>query len=210
MATNDNITGNRMRLLRIERKMTQEEVGQRLGVSKATINKYELGTTQNLSRAKIQALATLFEVSPAYLMGWTNARDGSDLFTTKALAARLASLEDDRDALASEVALYKAQQKLAFTEDQLLYMVMRYAEPEEGESQQDFRKRVIKCFVSEVWVYDEKLEIYFNLTGENDEPRRFVFEQTENCSTNSFYARTQVRVYVTPCGFVVEKETTRA
>lgn len=82
MATMDNVTGNRMRLLRIERRMTQEEVGQHLGVSKATINKYELGTTQNLSRAKIQALATLFEVSPAYLMGWTNARDGSDLFTT--------------------------------------------------------------------------------------------------------------------------------
>ena len=82
MATNDNITGNRMRLLRIERRMTQEEVGQHLGVSKATINKYELGTTKNLSRAKIQALAKLFEVSPAYLMGWTNARDGSDLFTT--------------------------------------------------------------------------------------------------------------------------------
>lgn len=129
---------------------------------------------------------------------------------TKALAARLASLEDDRDALTAEVALYKAQKKLAFTEDQLLYMLMRYAEPEEGERPQDFRKRVIKCFVSEVWVYDEKLEIYFNLTGEDDEPRRFVFEQTENCSTNSFYARTQVRVYLTPCGFVVEKETTRA
>lgn len=82
MATANNVTGERMRLLRIERRMTQEEVGQRLGVSKATINKYELGTTQNLSRAKIETLASLFEVSPLYLMGWADTRDGSDLFTT--------------------------------------------------------------------------------------------------------------------------------
>ena len=90
-------------------------------------------------------------------------------------------------------------------------MLTQYAAPEEGESELDFRRRVISCFVSEVWLYDGKLEIYFNLTGNDREtPRSLVFEQTENCSTNLFPVRTQVSVYVTSLGFVLEKRIARA
>lgn len=60
--------GDRIRILRKQHKMTQEELGSRLGVGKSAILKYEKGMVENLPRSTIQKMATLFGVSPSYLM----------------------------------------------------------------------------------------------------------------------------------------------
>ncbi len=56
--------------LRTERNLTQEEVGKIIGASKQTLHKYENGIITNIPQDKIEALANLFDVSPAYIMGW--------------------------------------------------------------------------------------------------------------------------------------------
>ena len=64
--------GTRIFLLRRSLNMTQEELGNKIGVTKATINKYETGVTPNLKRPRIEALAKALEVSPEFLMGWSD------------------------------------------------------------------------------------------------------------------------------------------
>ena len=63
-------TGERIRALRIQKGMSQEELGNRVGLKKAAINKYETGVVVNLKRSVIAKLADALQTSPAYLMGW--------------------------------------------------------------------------------------------------------------------------------------------
>lgn len=62
--------GDRIRARRKHLDLTQEELGKRVGVTKATINKYETGIVVNLRRPMIEQLAAALDTSPAYLMGW--------------------------------------------------------------------------------------------------------------------------------------------
>lgn len=65
-------TGKRIKARRKDLGMTQEELGQKAGVTKATINKYETGIVQNLKRSTIEDMAKALNVSPSYIMGWTD------------------------------------------------------------------------------------------------------------------------------------------
>ena len=47
---------DRIKRLRLERGLTQEELGDVLGVGKATVQKYESGQIQNLKAAHIRKL----------------------------------------------------------------------------------------------------------------------------------------------------------
>lgn len=69
MATNK---GDRIKNLRIQNKMTLEEVGERIGVSKQTLYKYENNIITNIPSDKIEGLAQIFNVSPALIMGWND------------------------------------------------------------------------------------------------------------------------------------------
>ncbi len=60
----------RIKEIRLQKKLTLLEVAKRLGVSEATAQRYESGEIKNLKYDTIVALAELFNVSPAYLMGW--------------------------------------------------------------------------------------------------------------------------------------------
>lgn len=64
----------RLRQLRIEKKMTLEEVGKRIGVGRANVYKYEHGIITNIPPEKAKMLAEMFGVSVQYLMGWTDKR----------------------------------------------------------------------------------------------------------------------------------------
>lgn len=61
--------GDRIKQLRLSKGMTQEELGQKIGVQKAAIYKYESGLVVNLKRNIIEKLSNVLEVSPSYLMG---------------------------------------------------------------------------------------------------------------------------------------------
>jgi transcriptional regulator with XRE-family HTH domain len=63
--------GKIIKQLRIENGYTQEELGKLIGVKKAAIHKYESGIVQNMKRATIGKLANIFNVSPSYLLGYT-------------------------------------------------------------------------------------------------------------------------------------------
>ena len=67
--------GQRIRQLRLEYGFSQEELGAKIGVQKAAINKYETGTVVNLKPAVIEGLAKALYTTPAYLMGWEDSSE---------------------------------------------------------------------------------------------------------------------------------------
>ena len=62
--------GTRIKELRTIADMSQEELGRRVGVQRAAINKYEKGTVTNIPLATIEKIANVFDVSPTYIVGW--------------------------------------------------------------------------------------------------------------------------------------------
>lgn len=55
---------------RIELGLTMKEVSEIVGVSEATISRWESGDIANMRRDKIVALANALQMSPAVIMGW--------------------------------------------------------------------------------------------------------------------------------------------
>lgn len=55
--------------LRERKNLTQEEVAGRVGVTKATVSKWEKGDIENMKRDKIAKLSEVFEISPLELLG---------------------------------------------------------------------------------------------------------------------------------------------
>lgn len=64
--------------LKIRRKelgLTLAEVAKRVGVTEATVQRWESGNIKNLRQERICALAEALRTTPAYLMGWTSPGD---------------------------------------------------------------------------------------------------------------------------------------
>lgn len=64
--------GTRIKELRTLAGLSQEELGRRVGVQRAAINKYEVGSVTNIPIATIEKMASVFDVSPTYIVGWDN------------------------------------------------------------------------------------------------------------------------------------------
>lgn len=62
--------GERIKALREQFGLTQEELAEKLGTTKQTVFKYETDVISNIPSDKIEKMAELFGVDPSYLMGW--------------------------------------------------------------------------------------------------------------------------------------------
>lgn len=64
--------GQKIKALREQKGLTLEELGNKVGVGKSTVRKWETGIISNMKRDKIAKVASALDVSPSYLMGWEN------------------------------------------------------------------------------------------------------------------------------------------
>jgi repressor LexA len=55
--------------------LTLEQVAQRIGVSRQTVQRYESGVIANIPPDKIEKLATAFGIDPSVLMGWNEPKE---------------------------------------------------------------------------------------------------------------------------------------
>ena len=62
--------GTRIKELRTIADMSQEELGRRIGVQRAAIQKYEKVSVDNIPLKTIEKIARVFDVSPTYIVGW--------------------------------------------------------------------------------------------------------------------------------------------
>lgn len=98
-----------LRTRRKELDMTLEEVGKKVGVTKATVQRWESGAIKNLSQDKIAALAAALQISPEYLLGWTE--DPSTVFNSN-MATALADLtEEEANSVLHYIAFLKSQRR---------------------------------------------------------------------------------------------------
>lgn len=63
----ENITGKRLKTLRLDKEMSQEDVAKIIGISRPAYNKYESGAIKPVR--KIKELCDLFGVSADYILG---------------------------------------------------------------------------------------------------------------------------------------------
>ena len=61
-------TGQKIKILRMDKGWTQEELGKKIGVQRAAINKYEKGTVVNIKRSTLEKLGEALGISPAELL----------------------------------------------------------------------------------------------------------------------------------------------
>jgi HTH-type transcriptional regulator, competence development regulator len=65
------VLGDRLRRLRLEKKLTQEELGKKINVTKVSISGYENGN-RTPDTETLQKLADFFNVTTDYLLGRTD------------------------------------------------------------------------------------------------------------------------------------------
>lgn len=92
--------GQKIKVMREEKGMTLEELGNKVGVGKSTVRKWENGMIANMRRDKIAKLAVALNCSPAYLLGYednltkSNADLISDILSDKNLVEHIQKLND--------------------------------------------------------------------------------------------------------------------
>lgn len=133
---------------------------------------------------------------------------------TESLPKRIKELEAEGVQLQAE--LKKAEAKnIVLTPEHIEFMLGQYAVKDENESDNDYRKKIIDCFVSEVYLYDDKLLIYYNISDNAPElaesDRSLLesvgsdgFDQRLLSSTIVSISRTLgEKLYIFPHGFVL-------
>lgn len=80
--------GQRIKQLRESKKLTQTELAERLKTTKQTISKYEKDIVTNIPSDRIEALATILESTPEYILGWEQVQQKNDAITDIILRLR--------------------------------------------------------------------------------------------------------------------------
>ncbi len=96
--------GDRIRELRKERGWTLEELSKKINMKATNLSKYERGDLNNMKRSTIELLSNLFDVSPMYLMGYSDERQ-----PLEALISKLDT--EDRQIVAGMVKMLLAKEK---------------------------------------------------------------------------------------------------
>lgn len=115
-------TGEKIKYLRINAGMTQEELGKIAQTTKQNIYKYENGIITNIPAVKIGLIAKALNTTPAYLMGWedinTEERKSLEKNLSNALKEnkilqdffdKLKDLPDDKQTEILETAIFLAE-----------------------------------------------------------------------------------------------------
>jgi transcriptional regulator with XRE-family HTH domain len=71
--------GQKIKKARLERGLTQQELGDIVGVQKSAIAKYENGRVVNIKRGTLQKIASALNIRPSELIFTESPRDAADL-----------------------------------------------------------------------------------------------------------------------------------
>lgn len=71
--------GQRIKKARLERGLTQQELGDIVGVQKSAIAKYENGRVINIKRSTLQKIASALNIRPSELLFNESPKDTADL-----------------------------------------------------------------------------------------------------------------------------------
>jgi transcriptional regulator with XRE-family HTH domain len=100
VSDDDMTVGQRIKLIRVERAMSQEQLGAALNVSFQQIQKYEKGANR-VSSGRLMEIANTLKTTPHELMGWQDggAKSAIDPETYKLAKAFLGLREEYKGAI---------------------------------------------------------------------------------------------------------------
>lgn len=84
----NNIKGKNIKIARTNAKLTLEEIGEKVGVSKATIQRYESGEIKHIPYENIVKIARATGTSEAFIMGWDTLKEDDAAFHASILKDR--------------------------------------------------------------------------------------------------------------------------
>jgi transcriptional regulator with XRE-family HTH domain len=93
----DHEYGRRIRLARLDRQLSQSELGAALGISFQQVQKYEKGTNR-ITVGRLEQIAIALKITPHELMGWGKtaiADDGNLDLEAYKLAKAFSTLRDE-------------------------------------------------------------------------------------------------------------------
>ena len=102
--------GNRIKERRKALHMTQDELGEKLGVQKSAVAKWENGRVENIKRSVIQKMATILECSPVYLMGWEDQLEQPTKDTLTSKQKHLLSVFDELNDYGQDEAIKRIEE----------------------------------------------------------------------------------------------------
>ena len=71
--------GQKIKKARLERGLTQQELGDIVGVQKSAIAKYECGRVVNIKRSTLQKIASALDIRPSELIFTESPKDTAEL-----------------------------------------------------------------------------------------------------------------------------------
>ena len=71
--------GERIKKARLKKDISQTDLANMVQITKQTLYKYENNIITNIPSDKLEKIAKKLDVSPAYLMGWENAKVTEDI-----------------------------------------------------------------------------------------------------------------------------------
>lgn len=80
--------GERITARREELGMTKSELASLIGISKATVTRYEQGKIEEMGVSKLGPIANALRTTPQYLMGWENNANAPPATTEGALKTK--------------------------------------------------------------------------------------------------------------------------
>ena len=107
---------------------------------------------------------------------------------TKTLPARLQELEQEQESIEAELAIAKATD-VVITPEQIEYLLWQFSKPQEGESANEYRRRIIKCFIHKVFLFDDELLIYYNVSRDGRTREQSTVELLEEALSAGFDQR---------------------
>lgn len=127
---------------------------------------------------------------------------------TTSLLERLEALEQERINIEGEIA-YQKTKTFGLSQEQILFFLESFLQ-DEGEDRTAYKRRIIKAFVSKVYLYDDKLQIFYNIT-ENEKSRTTELSlEGAQCSTTDQLSGLDgalvepAKIYVLPTVLVLE------
>lgn len=116
--------GEKIKQLREEHSMTQSDVAKNIGVAIQTIFKYERNIVTNIPLETVEKLATLFGVSPAYLMGW---EDEDEFRKNDNIADIIIQLRND-DNFLTAVNNLRTKDKLSALQQEMISLITKMSD----------------------------------------------------------------------------------
>lgn len=111
--------GTIIKSLRKAKKLTQTELADMIKTTKQNIYKYENDIITNIPSDKIQAMADVFGVSPAYIMGWNNEKNAPVEFDKSVMPDILKSFSSNELKKLSSLSRDQADEVVKFVDDLL-------------------------------------------------------------------------------------------